>query len=53
MLKVSDIFDVQCVKFWYEFVNKSPVEYFGMMSTFNNELHQIETRGQNQGPDSI
>ena len=29
MLKVSDIFDVQCMKFWYKFVNKSLPEYFG------------------------
>ena len=46
MLKVSDIFDVQCMKFWYKFVNKSLPEYFGTMFTFNNEIHQIETRGQ-------
>ena len=48
MLKVSDIFDVQCMKFWYKFVNKSLPEYFGTMFTFNNELYQIETRAQNQ-----
>ena len=48
MLKVKNIFDVQCMKFWYKFVNKSLPEYFGTMFTFNNELYQIETRGQNQ-----
>ena len=48
MLTVSDIFDVQCMKFWCKFVNKSLPEYFGTIFTFNNELHQIETRGQNQ-----
>ena len=48
MLKVSDIFDVQCMKFWYKFVNKSLPKYFGTIFTFNNELYQIETRGQNQ-----
>ena len=48
MLKVSDILNVQCMKFWYKFVNKSLPEYFGTMFTFNNELYQIETRGQNQ-----
>ena len=37
MLKDSDIFNVQCMKFWYKFV-----------FTFNNELYKIETRGQNQ-----
>ena len=45
MLKVSDIFDVQRMKFWYKFVNKSLPGYFGTMFTFNNELYQIETRG--------
>ena len=48
MLKVSNIFDVQCMKFWYKFVNKSLPEYFVGILTFNNELYQIETRGQNQ-----
>ena len=43
MLKVSDIFDVQCMKFWYKFVNKSLPEYFGTIFTLNNELYQIET----------
>ena len=47
VLKVSDIFDAQCMKFWYKFVNKSLPEYFGTIFTFNNELYQIETRGQN------
>ena len=48
MLKVKNIFDVQCMKFWYKFVNKSLLEYFGTVFTFNNELYQIKTRGQNQ-----
>ena len=48
MLKVNDIFCVQCMKFWYNFVNKSLPEYFGTMFTFNNELYQVETRDQNQ-----
>ena len=48
MLKVNDIFNVQCMKFWDKFVNKSLPEYFGTIFTFDNELYQIETRGQNQ-----
>ena len=48
MLKVKNIFDVQYKKLWCKFVNKSFPEYFGTMFTFNNELYQIETRGQNQ-----
>ena len=48
MLKVSDIVDALCMKFWCEFVNKSLPEYFCTMFTLNNELYQIETQGQNQ-----
>ena len=48
MAKVKNICDVQCMKFWYKFVNKSLPQYFGTMFTFNNEFHKIETRGQNQ-----
>ena len=48
MPKVSDIFDVQCMKFWYKFVNRSFPEYFVTMFTFNHELYQIETHDQNQ-----
>ena len=48
MLKVKNIFDAQCMEFWYKFVKKSLPESFGTMFTFNNELYQIETRGQNQ-----
>ena len=48
MLKVKNIFDVQCMKFWYKFVTKSLPEYIGTMFTFNDELYQIVTRGQNQ-----
>ena len=46
--EVKNIFDVQCIEFWYKFVNKTLPEYFGTMFTFNNESYQIETRGQNQ-----
>ena len=48
MLKVSDIFNVQCMKPWYRFVNKSLPEYVGTMFTLNDKLCQIETSGQNQ-----
>ena len=42
MLKVKNIFDGQCMKFWYKFENTSSLpEYFGSMFTFNNELYQI------------
>ena len=28
LLKVKDIFDVQCMKFWYKFVKKKLPNYF-------------------------
>ena len=47
LLKVKDIFDVQCFAFWYKFVNKKLPHYFHDIFTFNYELHEIETRSQN------
>ena len=43
-LKINDIFDVQCLKFWYKFVNKTLPNYLCMIFTYNNELFDIETR---------
>ena len=34
MLKVKNIFDVQCMKFCYKFVNKSLPEYFGTIDVY-------------------
>ena len=44
LLKVKDIFDVQCLKFWYKFVNKKLPNYFRDMFKYNYELHEIGTR---------
>ena len=44
LLKVKDIFDVQCLKFWNEFVNNKLPKYFREMFKFNHELHYIVTR---------
>ena len=44
LLKVKDIFDVQCLKFWYKFVNNKLPKYFRDMFKFNHELHDIVTR---------
>ena len=33
LLKVQDIFDVQCLKFWYKFVNNELPNYFRNMFT--------------------
>ena len=44
LLKVKDIFDVQCLKFWYKFVNNKLPKYFRDMFKFHHELHDIVTR---------
>ena len=44
LLKVNDLFDVQCLKFWYKFLNNKLPNYFRDMFKFNHELHDIETR---------
>ena len=48
LLKVKDIFDVQCMKFWYKFVNKKLPNYFRDMFKYNHEVHDIETRSHDQ-----
>ena len=48
LLKVKDIFDVQCLKFWYKFVNKKLPNYFWDMFKYNYELHEIGTRSHDQ-----
>ena len=48
IVKVGNIFDTQCMKFWYKFLKKWLPEYFGTMFSFNNELYQIEPRDQNK-----
>ena len=44
LLKIKDIFDMQCMKFWYKFVNKKLPNYFHSIFIYNNELYDIETR---------
>ena len=44
LLKIKDIFDVQCMKFWYKFVNKNLPTYFASMFRYNHELYEIQTR---------
>ena len=48
LLKVKDIFDVQCLKFWYKFVNNELPNYFCNMFTYNHELHDFETRNRDR-----
>ena len=45
---IKDIFDVQCVKFWYKFVNKKLPNYFRDRLTYNCELLEIGTRIHDQ-----
>ena len=44
LLKIKDIFDVQCMKFWYKFVNNNVPTYFASMFRYNHELYEIQTR---------
>ena len=44
LLKVKDIFDVQCMKFWYKFTNGLLPKLFRCMFRYNQEIHDIETR---------
>ena len=40
LLKVKDIFEIQCLKFWYEYVNNKLPNYFRNMFIFNTDLYQ-------------
>ena len=44
MLKVKDIFHVQCLKLWYEFFNNELPYFFKSIFTYNHELYETETR---------
>ena len=44
LLKVKDIFDAQCMKIWYKFVNNNVPTYFASMFRYNRELYDIQTR---------
>ena len=44
LLKIKDIFDVQCMKIWYKFVNNNVPTYFASMLRYNRELYDIQTR---------
>ena len=44
LLKIKDIFDVQCMKFWYKFVNNNVPTYFASMFRYNHELYEIQIR---------
>ena len=48
LLKVKDIFEIPCLKFWYKYVNNKLPNYFCSMFTYNHELHEIETRNHDR-----
>ena len=48
LLKITDIFDVQCMKFWYKLSNNTLPNYFWSMFQYNSSLYDIETRNNNQ-----
>ena len=43
MLKVKDIFDVQCLKLWYKSVNNEFPHFFKSILTYDHELYETET----------
>ena len=44
MLKVKDIYDVQCFNLWYKFVHNELSHFLKSMFTYNHELYEAETR---------
>ena len=39
LLKISDIFKIQCKKFWYKFKNKTLPSFFKSFFKYNHEMH--------------
>ena len=48
LLRVKDIFDIQCMKFWYKFLNKKLPNYFRDMFKYNHEVHDNGTRSHDR-----
>ena len=48
LLKVKDMFGIQCLNFWYKYVNNKLPNYFRNMFTYNLESHEIETRNHDR-----
>ena len=48
LLKIKDIFDVQCLKFWYKFGNKKLPNYFKDMFKYNYEFNEIGNLSHDQ-----
>ena len=48
LLKITDIFEVQCVKFWYKFSNNTLQNYLRSMFQYNSSLYETETRNHDR-----
>ena len=48
LLKITDIFDVQGMKFWYKFSNNTLPNYFRSMFQYNSSLYETETRNHDR-----
>jgi hypothetical protein len=44
ILKITDIFNIQCLKFWYRYTNSMLPAYFSDMFTHNYDVYDISTR---------
>ena len=47
LLKLDDIFNMQCLKFWYRYSNKLLPPFFRTMFTNNYDIYGISTRQRN------
>ena len=48
LLKTTNIFDVQCMTFWYKFSNNTLPNYFLSMFQYNSSLYHIDTRNHDR-----
>ena len=48
MLKIKDIFNIQCLKFWFKFENNCLLSFFKSILKYNHKLHDIGTKNRNQ-----
>ena len=46
LLKIKDIYDLQCMKIWYKFVKNNVPTYFASVFRYNHELYNIQTRSK-------
>ena len=48
LLKIKDIFDLQCMKFWFKFTNGSLPKFFRSVFRYNHEIYTITTRSHDR-----